>query len=252
MFSSNPVDQIADSGVGQAPRRLGDFGHLVEELLSHGRSRVGRRRPPSPAWPLRSGYPPRPGVPPRRAWPGRRRCRRLPRSRSCVAADMLRLGSSRPSLLASGARRCGDGRGACGRRLRPRTAAAVAARRSASAAAACLRLVSPFSRSSRSSRYWSSSADRRSSGVSGGRPSMSICLTIALGEPALDGSEVLLEPADHHVFENFLLGPARRGRSAAGRGSPAGRRSCSSGRCAAWPRGTAGARTGRPGRGRPG
>ena len=63
------------------------------------------------------------------------------------------------------------------------------------------------------------------------------------GEPADDLPNVFLEPADHDIVEHLLAAPARPGRSAEGQGSPAGRRSCWSARCAAWPRGRAGART---------
>ena len=72
------------------------------------------------------------------------------------------------------------------------------------AAVACLRFVSLLSRSSRSSRYWSSSTERRSSGVSGGRPLEVDLPDDPLGESSRDGPEVLLEPADHDRVEDFL------------------------------------------------
>ena len=72
-------------------------------------------------------------------------------------------------------------------------------------AAACLRLVSPFSRYSRSWRYSSRSANKRSSGASAGSPSMSNCTTLRFGKAALDFADVVLEPANHHVVEHPFL-----------------------------------------------
>ena len=119
-----------------------------------------------------------------------------------------RLGSPRPPSLPgpppTGAGPCGGGPAACGRRLRSTTEAAVGARRSASPPRPASASVSPESRSSRSPRYWSSRAESRSSGASGGRPSMSICTTCRLRKAAQDLADVVLEPADHHVVEHPL------------------------------------------------
>ena len=65
-------------------------------------------------------------------------------------------------------------------------------------------------------------------------------------------AEVFLEPADHHVVEKLLaLHRHAAAEALRDRGSPAGRRSCWNGRCAAWRRGTGGAQTAGRGRGRP-
>ena len=37
MLLANPVDELADAGVGQAAGRLGDLGHLVEQTAARGR-----------------------------------------------------------------------------------------------------------------------------------------------------------------------------------------------------------------------
>ena len=153
-------------------------------------------------------------------------------------------------LLPAAAGRCGDGPGACGRTPRRTRADAAAARRSA-------RPRRPACASSRRSaalravrRYWSRSTESRSSGVVG-RQAVDVDLrTTRLGKPPSTARMSSLSRRTMTSSSMLRLAPARRGRIAAGRGSPAGRRSCWSGRCAAWPRGTGGARTARPGRGR--
>ena len=43
MCSRNPVEEATDPGVGQAAARLGDLGHLVEQLLFARKQGLGRR-----------------------------------------------------------------------------------------------------------------------------------------------------------------------------------------------------------------
>ena len=186
MLSANPLDQLADPGIGQAAGRLGDLGHLVEQLLLAGEElpggcvgqRAGRggrdggdlglflglssssaergpvvvvadsRQPSRSSWPAVAGAAAFP------AWASshwRWTVRRWTRSVRANASIDDSSRCWRPEIN------------------RP--------------AAACFRLVSPASRCSRSVRYSSSRAERRSSGASGGRPSMSICTTFRFGNP---------------------------------------------------------------------
>ena len=201
----NPVDQIADPGIGQAPRRLGDLGHLVEELLLAGVG-IGPRPSSFPGWPPRSGHS-------SSAWSSSSESVARSSSLSMPSANRdgspawsLRLGPV-PALAAS---QCRSTVRRWTRSVRANASTEESSRcwspEISNAAAACLRFVSLLSRSSRSSRYWSRRTESRSSGVSGGRPLEVDLADDPLGEPAGDGPEVFLEPADHHVFEE-LLGP---------------------------------------------
>ena len=187
MFLPNPVDQLADAGVGQAAR-------LPRRSRSSRRGVAARGRKPSGCA--------------RRVVSQRGRLdlgvflglqfllgKRGP---VVVAVDALgeqielaRLASRGLARLASAASQC-----RCTVRrwtrsvrakLRSRRAAVAAGRRSSRPAAACLRLVSPSSRSSRSSRYWSSRPRAAARGV--GRQAVDVDLhDDALRETALDGS----------------------------------------------------------------
>ena len=72
--------------------------------------------------------------------------------------------------------------------------------------AVCVRRVSPLSRCSRTRRYSSSSAVRRNSGASSGRPSISTCGDFALWETANDLPEILFQAPHHDVVQHPLAG----------------------------------------------
>ncbi len=207
---ANPVDELEHAGVGQDVASLGDLGHLVEEFLLAGEEVRGgagdgadggfahgcRPRDSSSAWRSSSDRAARSSSLPTEsvsrlelnwqeiAGPGRRRrLNGLLPSACCTVLRWTRRVRANASIDES--RRC----------CRP-----VISR----PAAACLRLVSPLRRCSRSLRYWSSRAERRSSGASGGRPSMSICDDFAFGKAAEDFSDIVFEPADHDVVEHLL------------------------------------------------
>ena len=201
----DPVDQLADPGVGQARGRLGDLGHLVERAAARGRTargvRAGSRRrrgrldlgvflglraPPRQSV-ARSSSLPTPSATSR----SRSRCARPSRpsrlAAPAAAATVRRWTRSvRANASTEESRRC------CSPEIsRP--------------AAACLRLrlaLEPLLAELGGTRR--AARERRSSGASAGRPSRSICLTIRCGKPPCDLAEVLLEPADHDVVEQLL------------------------------------------------
>ena len=238
---------------GSAAGGLGDLGHLVEELLLAGEQLVAATGRSAVASVAAS------------TWASSSACKFLLGECGPVVVAADAVGDSR----SNGSHRVGAARSFAGRFPLPLDRPAMDAQRAGERLDRGEQsLLQPGDQqagggllafaSRRSSRCFAQLAvlvEQRGQAQLGGVGRQAVDVDLhdaALGEAALNLAEVLLEPADHDVVEHLLLRRARRGRTAAGRGSPAGPRSCSSGRCAAWPRGTADARTAGPGRGRPG
>ncbi len=204
----HPLDEPADPGVGQAAGRLGDLGHLVEQLLlaaeelPGGRvgQRAGRGRRGGGDLGLFLGL---------EFFFGKRGPVVVvadgPAEKIELAGGGRRRGFPASGPLPTGVARCGGGPGACGRRLRWTTGAAAGGRRSAGPPRPASAWSRPPAAVRARSRYSSSRADRRNSGASGGRPSMSICTTLRFGKAAQDLADVVLEPPDHHVVQHLLV-----------------------------------------------